>query len=68
MSTTDLCETPRARAVLDDAHIGDIRGALGFVDADNRDRHFASAPVDEGHSGAEKDLVSRLLFVYRRIK
>ena len=31
MSTTDLCETPRARAVLDEAHIGDIRGALGTI-------------------------------------
>jgi hypothetical protein len=31
MSTTDLCKTPRARTVLDDAHIGDIRGALGTI-------------------------------------
>jgi NRAMP (natural resistance-associated macrophage protein)-like metal ion transporter len=31
MSTTDLCRTPRARAVLDEAHIGDIRGALGTI-------------------------------------
>jgi Mn2+/Fe2+ NRAMP family transporter len=31
MSTTDLCKTPRARAVLDEAHIGDIRGALGTI-------------------------------------
>jgi NRAMP (natural resistance-associated macrophage protein)-like metal ion transporter len=31
MSTTDLCKTPPARAVLDEAHIGDIRGALGTI-------------------------------------
>jgi NRAMP (natural resistance-associated macrophage protein)-like metal ion transporter len=31
MSTTDLCKTARARAVLDEAHIGDIRGALGTI-------------------------------------
>jgi NRAMP (natural resistance-associated macrophage protein)-like metal ion transporter len=31
MSTTDLCRAPRARAVLDEAHIGDIRGALGTI-------------------------------------
>jgi hypothetical protein len=31
MSTTDLCKTLRARAVLDEAHIGDIRGALGTI-------------------------------------
>ncbi len=31
MSTTDLCKTPRPRAVLDEAHIGDIRGALGTI-------------------------------------
>jgi Mn2+/Fe2+ NRAMP family transporter len=31
VSTTDLCKTPRARAVLDEAHIGDIRGALGTI-------------------------------------
>jgi NRAMP (natural resistance-associated macrophage protein)-like metal ion transporter len=31
MSTTDLYKTPRARAVLDEAHIGDIRGALGTI-------------------------------------
>jgi Mn2+/Fe2+ NRAMP family transporter len=38
MFTTDLGETPRARAVLDQAHIGDIRGALGTV------RHCDIAP------------------------
>jgi NRAMP (natural resistance-associated macrophage protein)-like metal ion transporter len=38
MSTTDLCKTPRARAVLDDAHIGDICGALGTI------RHCDIAP------------------------
>jgi Mn2+/Fe2+ NRAMP family transporter len=38
MSTTDLCKTPRARAVLDDVHIGDIRGALGTI------RHWDIAP------------------------
>ena len=38
MSTTDLCETPHARAVLDEAHIGDIRGALGTI------RHCDIAP------------------------
>jgi hypothetical protein len=31
MSTTDFCKMPRARAVLDEAHIGDIRGALGTI-------------------------------------
>jgi Mn2+/Fe2+ NRAMP family transporter len=31
MSTTDLCQTPRLHAVLDEAHIGDIRGALGTI-------------------------------------
>jgi Mn2+/Fe2+ NRAMP family transporter len=31
MSTTHLCKTPPARAVLDEAHIGDIRGALGTI-------------------------------------
>ena len=31
MSTTDLCRAPRARAVLNEAHIGDIRGALGTI-------------------------------------
>jgi hypothetical protein len=31
MSTTDLYKAPRTRAVLDDAHIGDIRGALGTI-------------------------------------
>jgi len=30
MSTTDLCKT-RPRAVLDEALIGDIRGALGTI-------------------------------------
>ena len=38
MSTTDLCETPGARAVLDEAHTGDIRGALGTI------RHCDIAP------------------------
>jgi NRAMP (natural resistance-associated macrophage protein)-like metal ion transporter len=38
MSTTDLAKTPRRRAVLDDAHIGDIRGALGTI------RHGDLAP------------------------
>ena len=38
MSTTDLCDTPRARGVLDEAHIGDIRGALGTI------RHCDLAP------------------------
>jgi Mn2+/Fe2+ NRAMP family transporter len=38
MSTTDLCKTPRPRAVLDQAHIGDIRGALGTI------RHRDIAP------------------------
>src|SRR5712671_1986281 len=38
MSTTDFCKTPRARAVLDEAHIGDIRGALGTI------RHCDIAP------------------------
>ncbi|HEU0219131.1 MAG TPA: Nramp family divalent metal transporter [Stellaceae bacterium] len=37
MSTTDLCKTPRG-AVLDEAHIGDIRGALGTI------RHNDIAP------------------------
>jgi len=37
MSTTDLCKTPRG-AVLDEAHIGDIRGALGTI------RHSDIAP------------------------
>ena len=31
MSATEICKTPRARAVLDEAHIGDIRGALGTI-------------------------------------
>jgi Mn2+/Fe2+ NRAMP family transporter len=31
MSATELCKTPRARAVLDEGHIGDIRGALGTI-------------------------------------
>jgi NRAMP (natural resistance-associated macrophage protein)-like metal ion transporter len=31
MSTTDLCKTPPARAALDEAHVGDIRGALGTI-------------------------------------
>jgi Mn2+/Fe2+ NRAMP family transporter len=38
MSTTDFCKMPRARAVLDEAHIGDIRGALGTI------RHSDIAP------------------------
>jgi Mn2+/Fe2+ NRAMP family transporter len=38
MSMTDLCKTPRVRAVLDDAHIGDIRGAFGTI------RHCDIAP------------------------
>src|SRR4030088_25092 len=38
MSMTDLCKTPRPRAVLDQAHIGDIRGALGTI------RHGDIAP------------------------
>jgi Mn2+/Fe2+ NRAMP family transporter len=38
MSTTDLYKTPRTRAVLDEAHIGDIRGALGTI------RHYDIAP------------------------
>ena len=38
MSTTDLGNTPRAHAVLDEAHIGDIRGALGTI------RHCDIAP------------------------
>jgi len=38
MSTTDLYETPGARAVLDEAHTGDIRGALGTI------RHCDIAP------------------------
>ena len=38
MSTTDLCKTPRPRAVLDQAHIGDIRDALGTI------RHRDIAP------------------------
>jgi hypothetical protein len=33
MSTTDLLKAPRSRAVLDDAHVGDIRGALGTIRA-----------------------------------
>jgi NRAMP (natural resistance-associated macrophage protein)-like metal ion transporter len=37
MSMTDLCKTPRG-AVLDEAHIGDIRGALGTI------RHNDIAP------------------------
>jgi len=37
MSATALCKTSRARAVLDEAHIGDIRGALGTI------RHSAIA-------------------------
>jgi NRAMP (natural resistance-associated macrophage protein)-like metal ion transporter len=31
MPATDLCKTPSARAVLDEPHIGDIRGALGTI-------------------------------------
>jgi hypothetical protein len=31
MSATEFCKTPRVRAVLDEAHIGDIRGALGTI-------------------------------------
>jgi Mn2+/Fe2+ NRAMP family transporter len=31
MSATELYKTPQPRAVLDDAHIGDIRGALGTI-------------------------------------
>jgi len=38
MSTTDLCETPRAVPSLDEARIGDIRGALGTI------RHSDVAP------------------------
>jgi len=38
MSMTDLWKTPPARAVLDEAHIGDIRGALGTI------RHCDIAP------------------------
>jgi NRAMP (natural resistance-associated macrophage protein)-like metal ion transporter len=38
MSTTDLCKTPRVDAVLDKAHISDIRGALGTI------RHGDIAP------------------------
>jgi NRAMP (natural resistance-associated macrophage protein)-like metal ion transporter len=33
MSTTDLLKSPRARAILDEAHVGDIRGALGTIRA-----------------------------------
>jgi len=38
MSTTELCKAPRRGAVLDEAHIGDIRGALGTI------RHCDIAP------------------------
>jgi NRAMP (natural resistance-associated macrophage protein)-like metal ion transporter len=38
MSTTDVYKTPRTRPVLDEAHIGDIRGALGTI------RHYDIAP------------------------
>ena len=38
MSATDFCEMPQAGAVLDEAHIGDIRGALGTI------RHSDIAP------------------------
>jgi Mn2+/Fe2+ NRAMP family transporter len=38
MSATELSKTPRASAVLDEAHIGDIRGALGTI------RHCDIAP------------------------
>src|ERR1700732_4573801 len=31
MSATELCKAPRPGAVLDSAHIGDIRGALGTI-------------------------------------
>ena len=31
MSATELCKAPRHGAVLDSAHIGDIRGALGTI-------------------------------------
>jgi hypothetical protein len=31
MSTTDLLKAPRRRAMLDEAHAGDIRGALGTI-------------------------------------
>jgi NRAMP (natural resistance-associated macrophage protein)-like metal ion transporter len=31
MSITDLCKTSRVRAVLDEAHVGDIRGAFGTI-------------------------------------
>jgi Mn2+/Fe2+ NRAMP family transporter len=31
MSATELCKAPRHGAVLDDAHIGDIRGAFGTI-------------------------------------
>src|SRR6201984_3581213 len=38
MSTTELCKAPRRAAVLDEAHICDIRGALGTI------RHCDIAP------------------------
>jgi Mn2+/Fe2+ NRAMP family transporter len=38
MSATELYKTPHPRAVLDEAHIGDIRGALGTI------RHCDVAP------------------------
>ena len=47
MSTTDLCETPGARAVLDEAHTGDIRGALGTI------RHCDIAPAVAGGRACE---------------
>jgi hypothetical protein len=38
MSATELYNTPHPRAALDEAHIGDIRGALGTI------RHCNIAP------------------------
>jgi hypothetical protein len=38
MSATELYKTPHPRAALDEAHIGDIRGALGTI------RHCDIAP------------------------
>jgi Mn2+/Fe2+ NRAMP family transporter len=38
MSTTDLCKAPGHGAVLDEAHVGDIRGAFGTI------RHGDIAP------------------------
>src|SRR3981081_1877882 len=47
MSATELCKAPRHGAVLDDAHIGDIRGAFGTIrQGDIAPRSSWWAPAD----------------------